>query len=70
MQIRFYNAKIMTMAEGTAWTEGELWVQDRRIVYVGDGTRRPEEVPVWDREIDQKGTFLYLGLRTRIPIRP
>ena len=63
MQIRFYNAKIMTMAEGTAWMEGELWVRDRRIVYVGDGAGRPEEVPVWDREIDAEGNLLMPGFK-------
>ena len=37
MNYRFYNAKILTMQDARI-LEGELWVQDHRIVYVGDGS--------------------------------
>ena len=36
MNYRFYHAKILTM-ETTAIMEGELWVQDDKILYVGEG---------------------------------
>lgn len=36
MNYRFYNAKILTM-ETTDIIEGELWVQDDKILYVGAG---------------------------------
>ncbi|WP_346663001.1 amidohydrolase [uncultured Merdimonas sp.] len=35
MNIRFYNARILTMAEGMKITEGELHVRGNRISYVG-----------------------------------
>ena len=38
MNIRFYNAKILTMEQPVSILEGELWVQGNRIIYVGDGT--------------------------------
>ena len=37
MNIRFYNARILTMEEDRPIFEGEIWVKDERIVYVGDG---------------------------------
>ena len=36
MNYRFYNAKILTM-ETTDIVQGELWVQDDKILYVGEG---------------------------------
>lgn len=38
MKIRLYNARIMTMAEGCSLLQGEIWVENDRILYVGDGT--------------------------------
>ena len=35
MNIRFYNAKILTMEEPVQVTEGQLWVSGQKIVYVG-----------------------------------
>ena len=45
MNIRFYNAKILTLKEDESFeiTEGELWVQGERIVYVGDG-KNPTDI--------------------------
>ena len=37
LNYRFYNARLLTMAADKL-TEGELWVQGGRIVYVGDGS--------------------------------
>lgn len=34
MNIRFYNAKILTMADGFEICEGELWVSGSEVVYV------------------------------------
>ena len=36
MNYRFYHARILTM-ETTDLIEGELWVQDDKILYVGEG---------------------------------
>ena len=39
MNIRFYNAKILVLAENHKFqiTEGELWVKGKEICYIGDG---------------------------------
>ena len=69
MNIRFYNARILTMAADKL-TEGELWVQDGRILYVGDGSDTPAvcggtgtDSIVWDREIDCEGNLLMPGFK-------
>ncbi len=48
--------------------KGELWVQDGRILYVGDGNDRESgsgngEVVKWDREIDCEGNLLMPGFK-------
>ena len=37
MNIRLYNAKILTMEEGRELFEGEIWIRDDKIIYVGIG---------------------------------
>ena len=75
MNYRFYNARILTMATDKL-TEGELWVQDGKILYVGDGSNT-ESVCVgeqnagegktkWDREIDCEGNLLISGNSYRV----
>lgn len=48
--------------------KGELWVQDGRILYVGDGNDRESgsgngEMVKWDREIDCEGNLLMPGFK-------
>lgn len=50
--------------------EGELWVQDQKILYVGDGSdvdtvyqELALESIVWDREIDCEGNLLMPGFK-------
>lgn len=69
MNYRFYNARILTMQEA-AVTEGELWVQDDKILYVGEGGDGAElrrklsiENISWDREIDCGGNLLMPGFK-------
>lgn len=69
MNYRFYNAKILTM-ETTDLIEGELWVQDDKIVYVGEGgdaaaicQSLSTEPVLWDREIDCIGNLLMPGFK-------
>lgn len=58
--IRFYNARILTMAEGAAITEGELWVDGSRIVHAGAARAHDGG---WEREIDCNGNLLMPGFK-------
>lgn len=62
MNIRFYHARIMPMAEVGKIMEGEVWVQNNRILYVGTGKDCPE-APSWDREIDCQQNLLMPGFK-------
>lgn len=65
MNVRFYNAKIMTLAKERAFEviEGELWVKGDRIAYVGSGQKSGAENIKWDREIDADGNALMPGFK-------
>lgn len=60
MNIRFYNARLLTMVDDCSITEGELWVEGNRISYVGE---KKENDLVWDREIDCHGNVLMPGFK-------
>ncbi|MCC8029760.1 MAG: amidohydrolase [Lachnospiraceae bacterium] len=72
MNIRFYNAKILTLNESDEFEilEGELWVSGNRIIYVGDG-RQPDRILMslgrpailWERETDCGGNLLMPGFK-------
>ncbi|MDE6814868.1 MAG: amidohydrolase [Lachnospiraceae bacterium] len=62
MNIRFYNARILTMEEGKDIFQGEVWIRDERIEYVGEG-KRDEAVPFFDEEIDCGGNLLMPGFK-------
>lgn len=70
MNIRISNARILTMADGMDITDGEVWIQGNRIVYIGDGTDTgriyrdgAKNVIVWDREIDAKRNLVMPGFK-------
>lgn len=70
MNIRFYNARILTMEENREIFHGEVWVKNERIIYVGDGKDTDSvyqeiQVPcmIWDREIDCEGNLLMPGFK-------
>lgn len=67
MKIRFYHARILTMEEGQPVLEGELWVEQERITYVGPETKaseiRASEERKWDQEIDCQGNLLMPGFK-------
>ncbi len=70
MNIRLYNAKILSMKEGQDVFEGEVWIKNERILYVGDGSdidqiyqKSPDACIIWDREIDCKGNLLMPGFK-------
>ena len=60
--IRFYNARILSMIEGQDIFFGEVWVSDNKILYVGDGSDK-KDAPAWDREIDCEGNVLMPGFK-------
>lgn len=72
MNIRFYNAKILTLNEQERFDiiNGELWVKGDTICYVGE-SKTPAEIctelqmeqPAWEREIDVKGNLLMPGFK-------
>lgn len=69
MNYRFYNARILTMVT-TDIIKGELWVQDDKILYVGEGGDAAVicqslsiESILWDREIDCNGNLLMPGFK-------
>lgn len=61
MNIRFYNARILTMDGNCDLVEGELWTKDERIAYVGPA--KDAEGISWDREIDCQGNVLMPGFK-------
>lgn len=70
MNIRFYNAKILTLLPEHKFEiiEGELWVKGDTICYLGAAKEAGESVQgenviVWDREIDVKGNLLMPGFK-------
>lgn len=69
MNIRLYNARILTMKDNNV-TQGEIWVQGERIIYAGDGSNTDEvynklklQSIIWDREIDCSGNLLMPGFK-------
>lgn len=64
MKIRFYHAKILTMADGFQIMDGELWVWDHRIHYVGPAKSGIEtDAVAWDRQIDANGNLIMPGFK-------
>ena len=61
MNIRFYNARILTMDGSCDLMEGELWTKEERIAYVGPV--KDSSAYTWDREIDCKGNVLMPGFK-------
>ena len=70
MNIRLYNARILSMEENRDIFLGEVWVKNDRIVYAGDGADTDSiyqklQIPclIWDREIDCEGNRLMPGFK-------
>lgn len=62
--IRLYNARILTMRDNEPLFAGEIWVEDSRIVYVGE-TPAPLKAPEqgFEKEIDCEGNLLMPGFK-------
>lgn len=72
MNIRFFNARILTMADGFDIQMGEVWVKGNMIAYAGGCENSPlknNEISkvdgkvLWDREIDCQGNLLMPGFK-------
>ncbi|MFA9376143.1 MAG: amidohydrolase family protein [Lachnotalea sp.] len=66
MNIRFYNARILTMADQFNIMEGELWVENNIITYVGSNPKvagKLVERVIWEREIDVAKNLLMPGFK-------
>ncbi|MCR4851821.1 MAG: amidohydrolase [Lachnospiraceae bacterium] len=61
MNIRFYNARILSMKDGYDVINGELTVRDGIISYVGTGKAKEEED--YDRQIDCHQNLLMPGFK-------
>ncbi len=62
MNIRFYHTRIMPMKVAGEIIEGEVWVQNNRLYFVGEEKDCPKPLS-WDREIDCKGNLLMPGFK-------
>lgn len=60
MNIRFYNATILTLDNGTKLLSGEVWVFDHYIGYIGES--KQNNIP-WDREINLAGNLIMPGFK-------
>ena len=66
MNIRFINAKILTMADGEGIFDGELWVEGSRITYVGPAKDKDDadlKGRTFEREVDCGGNLLMPGFK-------
>ena len=70
MNLRLYNARILTMEPGRDIFRGEVWVKNEKIVYVADQEEierewRGEGVPhsSWDYEVDCQENLLMPGFK-------
>ena len=68
MNIRLYNARILTMEPGREVFYGEIWVKNDKIAYVAEQKELAEEWDrsqfpriAWDIELDCKGNLLMPG---------
>lgn len=70
MRYRFFNARVLTMEPGRDIFNGEVWVVGDRIKFSGTEEEartycesHPDEILVWDEEIDCKGNLLMPGFK-------
>lgn len=65
MNIRFYHARIITMADGmpAIMEHGELHVNGNKITFVGETALPKRDNVSWDREIDCENNLLLPGFK-------
>lgn len=60
MRIRLKNAHILTMVENESIFEGEVHIENGKIIYVG---KAKENTPLFDQEMDCEGNLLMPGFK-------
>lgn len=60
MNTRIHNVKILAMEEGNSIIQGEVWLQDDTVTYVGPYRETEKN---WDKEIDGQGNLLMPGFK-------
>ena len=60
MNIRFYNATILTLENDISLQSGEVWIFDQLIGYVGKSKKNNI---AWDREINLAGNLIMPGFK-------
>lgn len=60
MRIRLYNAKILSMLENQEIFEGEVWIENDRIIYAGKEKACDTK---FDKEVDCEGNLLLPGFK-------
>ncbi|MCI9079106.1 MAG: amidohydrolase [Lachnospiraceae bacterium] len=65
MKIRIYNAKIITMVNGTDILEGEIHIDGERISFAGteEEAKEIKDNVTWDKEIDACGNVVMPGFK-------
>ena len=69
MNIRLYNARILTMERNRAVFHGEIWIKNDKICYIVDNDNKEDEndkvvvKPNWELEIDCKNNLLMPGFK-------
>ena len=69
MNIRLFNARILTMEDKRDIFRGEIWIKDEHIIYVAGQNEIDAfyhvdfPIPKWDREIDCNGNLLMPGFK-------
>lgn len=67
MNIRLYNARILTMEEGKGVFHGEICIKDDKIIYIGSSPMDSAEMLsaklFWDRQVDCEGNLLMPGFK-------
>lgn len=61
MNIRIYNAQILTMKPGQEIFSGEVQIKEGKISYIGPATDKQEKI--WDREIDGNHNLIMPGFK-------
>ena len=61
--IRIYHARILTMQEDQEIFDGEIWISDHKIQYVGPENKEEAAKIAWERQIDAKGNLIMPGFK-------